>query len=363
MENNHHLTLENVHIAGVPGMGINIRGRQSHWQMLNCRIAPPEGSKRFVSSTTDGIHVSTSAGYFRMENCEIAYTCDDSMNIHDLNGFALWQDEYHIRAINLRNHASDHFQVGDALELREDNFAPTGFTGKITAFKRIDQRNAEITFAEKVPQPKGQGFVLYNREIGTRNVIIRNNYIHHTPRGLLLLANDVTIENNRFEHQIAGAIKLETGYTFNVWSEGFGVDNVVIRNNSFAYANPRGRYPNENRPDIYLNSYMGCDPSLVKTDYPVIQHIWIADNKFMESTGSPVYVGTAGDVIISGNQVINNEALAVVEPARAAIGMSQAQRVWILNNVWKSTLPGMKSGVLYDPDSVTDLTFEGNRCE
>lgn len=360
LRNNQHLTLENVTVASAPGMGVITSGRQHHWQLLNCRIAPPAGSKRPCSTTADAMHTISSAGFFRLENCELAYSCDDTMNFHDLNGYAVKLDENRIMTTNLNSHPGDYFRVGDPIELCNDDFSPTGFTGKITAIKFRNRREGEITFDKPVPEPAGGGFVLLNRSYGSRNLIFRNNHIHHFPRGLLLMAENVTIENNRFEEGNAAGIKLETGYTFDVWSEGYGVRNVVIRNNRFTGVNRRGRYVSENRPDIYINSYLRSDPSLLKSPYPVIRDIWITGNEFRESTGSPVFVSTADNVTISGNRFVNHETVPVKEEKRGLIGAGNSGTVRVLNNVWESSLPGLKSGVLYDPDSVTKLEEGGN---
>ncbi len=360
LRNNRHLTLENVTIASSPGMGIVSSGDQHHWQMLHCRIAPPEGSNRPCSTTADAVHTISSAGFFRMENCELAYSCDDTMNFHDLNGFAVRLDDRRIMTTNLNSHPGDYFKVGDPIELRNDDFSPTGFTGKVTALKSRTRQECEITFDTPVPEPAGEGFVLFDRRYGTKNMIFRNNYVHHFPRGLLLMAENVTIENNRFEEGNAAGIKLETGYTFDAWSEGYGVGNVIIRNNRFYGVNRRGRYVSENRPDIYINSYLRSDPSLLKSSYPVLRDIWIDGNEFHESTGAPVFVSTADNVTISGNRFINREAVPVKEEKRGLIGAGNSGTVRVLNNIWESALPGVKSGVIYDPGSVKQLVEGGN---
>lgn len=354
---NRHLTLENVTIASAPGMGILTAGAQHHWQLLNCRIVPPAGSKRPCSTTADAMHTTSSAGFFRMENSELGFSCDDTMNFHDLNGFAERLDDHRIRLVNLNYHPGDYFLKGDLLELCNADFSPTGFRGKALSARR-NGRYCEIEFAEKVPDI--DHFIVLNRRFGTRNLIFRNNYIHDFPRGLLLSAENVTIENNRFERGIASGIKLETGYTLQVWSEGYGVRNIVIRNNKFERVNPIGRYPNENSPDIYINSYLGTDPSLRKSAWPIIRDVWITGNEFIDSTGSPVYICTADQVTVSGNRFVNRSELPVKSEARGAIGASDSGVVRIVNNVWESSLPGVKSGVLYDADTVKQMEFGGN---
>lgn len=354
---NRHLTLDNVTIASAPGMGILTAGAQHHWQLLNSRIVPPAGSKRPCGTTADAMHTTSSAGFFRMENCELGHSCDDTMNFHDLNGYAVRLDDRRVMATNLNYHPGDYFRKGDPIELCNADFSPTGFTAKAVSARRNGKR-CEIEFAEKVPE--GDNFIVLNRRFGTRNLIFRNNHIHDFPRGLLLSAEDVTIENNRFERGIASGIKLETGYTLQVWSEGYGVRNILIRNNRFDRVNPIGRYPNENSPDIYINSYLGTDPSLRKSTYPIIRDVWITGNEFIDSTGSPVYVCTADNVTVSGNRFVNRSELPVKSEARGAIGVSDSGTVQILNNVWESSLPGVKSGLLYDADTVKQPQFGGN---
>ncbi|MBP5233947.1 MAG: right-handed parallel beta-helix repeat-containing protein [Planctomycetes bacterium] len=355
---NRDLTLEGVTIASAPGMGLLVNGAQQNWQFLGVKIVPAPG--RCLSTTADAIHVGSSRGNFRMENCEIAHSADDAINIHDLGGYAVKLDDHRIRATNLNFHPGNYFQPGHLIELRHADFSPTGFTAKLKEVKNARRPNLEMVFEEKLPEPIGGGFAIFNRNYGTRNVIIRNNRIHHFPRGLLLMADDVTVENNEFVNGQAAGVKLETGYTASVWSEGFGVNNVVIRNNLFERVNRRGRYPNENRPDIYVNSYIQTDPSLVKTSYPIIRNVLIAGNRFVNSTGSPVYVCTAGDVTIADNLFSNPDPCPVEEGKRGTIGASYAQNLQVLNNRWEGKYG--RAGVFYDPATVSGLRAAGNQA-
>ena len=150
-----------------------------------------------------------------------------------------------------------------------------------------------------------------------------------------------------------------TELTAHIWEDGDKY-NILIRNNRFDRVNPIGRYPNENSPDIYINSYLGTDPSLRKSTYPIIRDVWITGNEFIDSTGSPVYVCTADNVTVSGNRFVNRSELPVKSEARGAIGVSDSGTVRILNNVWESSLPGVKSGLLYDADTVKQPQFGGN---
>ncbi|MFR6032045.1 MAG: hypothetical protein ACLUKN_02035 [Bacilli bacterium] len=48
--------------------------------------------------------------------------------------------------------------------------------------------------------------------------------------------SDVTIERCRFANLAGMAVKIETGYTFNSWCEGYGADNIVLRDCVFENA-------------------------------------------------------------------------------------------------------------------------------
>lgn len=358
MRSNRDLTLEKVAIAAAPGMGIVVGGEQRSWQFLGVKIAPGPG--RCLSTAADAVHVDSSCGDFRMEGCEIAHCADDAVNIHDLNAYAIKLDAHRLRATNARNHPADYFRPGDLIELRRADFSPAGFAARLVE-TRGARPNLEMVFAEEVPGPEGGGFVVFNRRFGTRNVVIRNNRFHDfSPRGLLLMADDVTVEGNEFVNGEAAGIKLETGYTDNLWSEGFGVNNVVIRDNLFERVNRCGRYPNENRPDIYISSYMHADPSIVKASFPIIQRVLIANNRFVNSTGSPVYVSTAADVVVAGNVFSNPDPCPVADARRGAIGASHAQNLQVLNNRWEGKYG--RAGVLYDPETTKGVNCAGNRA-
>ena len=49
------------------------------------------------------------------------------------------------------------------------------------------------------------------------------------------------------------------------------------------------------------------------------------------------------------------------EAKRGLIGAGNSGTVRVLNNVWESSVSGVKSGVLYDPSSVKTMEFGGNK--
>jgi hypothetical protein len=363
MINNKHLTLDNVHVLSCPGMGMLISGVQEYWQVINSSVAPPKGSKRPTASTADSIHIVSSRGHFRLENTVLGGGGDDTLNIHDSNAFAVRVDDRHLMTQNIRYQPGNYFQVGDMLELRNDDFSPTGFQVKIQAIKPVDRGRGmfEFTFEDVLPEQTGSGFVLFNKRYGTSNVIVRGCTFYLFPRGILLMASNVTVENNQFVQGRAGAIKIETGYTMKVWSEGNGASNIVIRGNTFKSVNRMGRYTFENRPDIYISSYVVTDPSVQKTDYPILSDILIEGNTFEGTTGAPVFMASAGRVTIRGNTFDLSGQPSVQTDYRGGIGAVHASDIVITGNTWVAPGSACRPGVFYEKDSVTNLTSFGNR--
>ena len=174
------------------------------------------------------------------------------------------------------------------------------------------------------------------------------------------MAENVTIENNDFDLGMAAAIKIETGYTMKVWSEGNGAGNIVIRGNRFHQVNTMGRYDYEGRPDIYISTYRVTDPSMVKSDYPALHDILIEDNRFDAVTGSPVFMASAGNVTIRRNVFDMRGTSPRPEAMRGAIAAVSTTGVVISDNTWMLPKEGAVAGFSFERSSVKDVVIKGN---
>lgn len=354
MQGNVHLTLAGVDVRSCPGHAFVSEGDQHHWQFLHCNIVPPPGVHRPITCTADHHHVARSQGFFRMEDCEFSLGGDDCLNVHDTTAFAEPSGPRTLRTRNLRTWTAYH--PGDPIELRQDDYAPTGCTAPLLAIRPLDQPKGifELAFAEDLPAATGSGFVLFNRRYGTRQVIVRNCYFHdNRARGLLLLGSDITVEGNRFFHNQMGAIKIETGYTFNVWSEGYGAANIVIRGNRFDTVNPMGSYRHELMPAIYMSVYLRTDPSQEKTAFPILHDILVEGNTFSDGPGAILYACSARNVVIRDNTVAVRTPRQEVFPYRGWVGVSYASGIFVTGNTW------IPSPLMPDPSIIADPETTG----
>ena len=360
LTDNVHLTLRDIDIYSCPGHALLSSGEQHHWQFIQVNIIRPPDSKRPITCTADHHHIARSQGFFLMENCEFSLGGDDCLNVHDTTAFAYYQGKYTVRSKKVADAVT--YQKGDRIELRNDDYSPTGLIGTLkNPVTEIDKNTYEFTFEEPIPKPTGSGFVLFNLRFNSRNIIVRNCHFHsNSARGLLLLGRDITIENNRFFHTQMSAIKIEAGWTHDLWSEGYGASNIVIANNVFDTINPMRAYPIEMRPVIYISTYLGTDPSEDKTSYPILKSILVEANEFRNSPGAIIYVSSAAHVTIRKNTILNDSPLEKYR-YRGVIGAAYCSDLSVTENRWTKSNQVPNPGIWVEGDTTRDLHCSDNR--
>ena len=230
-----NITFDNVCIYGSAGMAYICEENCSHFQIINSFIGvnPEYKDKRCVSLTADAIHIVNTDGCFNIEGCDISGMGDDAVNVHDGLGYVSSADGNTLTLVA----SAMRLNEGDILAFRNEKFENTEFTAKIVSVKALDWITKEVV-VENLPEEVTEGFVAYSKECDSSNYVIRNNYFHENrARGLLLQSSNGLCENNRFYKTMAQAIKVVMDIEPTLWQEGTGVDNLVIRNNTFEKCN------------------------------------------------------------------------------------------------------------------------------
>lgn len=365
LEDVEHLQLKDVTVLSTPGHAFAMGGKSHHVAFDRVNIVPPKDDpKRVITCTADHLHIWQSRGFVKLENCEFSLGADDIMNMHDNTAFAHRTGPRTVRAL----HASviGTARKGDRIELRNGDYSPTGFFGTFVEARRVAEgkNDFDVTFAEDVPEETKDGFILFNWAFDTHNVIVRNCKFHdNRARGLLILARDVTVENNVFRHHEMGAIKIETGYTYNLWSEGYGVSNVVIRGNVFDTVNPSGSCAVHRQRSIYTGIYLRTDPSPDTTDYPIIRDILIDGNVFRDNVGVTAYLSSVSDVVVRGNVIEDPTPRRKELPFRSQFFLTNARDIKIVDNTYRASRNVQSPGVAFDPENCAEIVVEGNRVE
>lgn len=357
MYSNRHLTLENIDILSCRGHALHVDDGQKYWQYINVNVAPPaDDPRRAVSSTADHNHIANSCGYMKILNSTFSMGQDDGANIHDRSFFMKRVGEKTLESANLRG--LDYFspQIGDELSLMQDDFRPTGYVGKIL---KIGGGRVELDKA--LPTQEGEGFVCFNKKYSTRNIIIRNcKYVRHGCRGLLLPAKDVTVENCLFEREQMGAIKCESGYTKSLWCEGYGVDNVVVRNCVFRKCNMRGLKNQGFVRDVMLAAYMRTDPSDEQPAVSIIKNLLFEDNKFFDTRGLVAVISASENVVFRRNVIENDYDYGDDLWYRGGFFVRNSSNVHIVDNTFVHSSKVPFAGV-YADDTAKNLNVGGNR--
>ena len=230
-----NVTFDNVNIYASAGMAYICEGNSSHFQIINCYIGinPAYKDKRCVSLTADAIHIVNTNGCFNISGCDISGMGDDCINVHDGLGY--------VSAVNGNTlvliASAMRLEAGDTLVFKNDKFENTELTAKIVSVKALEGITKEVV-VENLPEGVTAGWTAYNTECNSSNYVISNNYFHENrARGLLLQSSNGLCENNRFYKTMAQAIKVVMDIEPTRWQEGTGVDNLIIRNNTFEKCN------------------------------------------------------------------------------------------------------------------------------
>ena len=362
MLSNTHLTLRNFNIYSCSGHAFTVSGTQKYWHFDNVNIVrPPNSERRAITTTADHLHIAQSQGYMKMENCEFSLGADDCINMHDCSIIMDRESDETLLSVNARN--SYLYNEGEEIELRQDDFSPAGFTGKVIEKTLVDKERKiyRVRLDKPIPEMKGVYFVLFSKKYDTRNMIVRNCYFHdNRARGVLILARDVTVENCRFFHNEMGAIKIETGFTGNSWCEGYGVENVVVRNCTFDTCNPSGSMTNGYERDIYMGVYLFTDPSYRKTDYPILRDIMFENNTFKDTFGVVAVVTYVRNLIFRNNTFSNPTPRKNPLKYRGCFYVGWSRDVSIVNNKFVLSENISDLGVYIEKGTVKRLKIQGN---
>ena len=304
MDSNRHLKMADVEVRSNVGHAFHMAGSQryTHFHRVSIR-APKDDPKRMITCTADHFHVNRSNGWLKLEDCDFSLGADDGINVHDCTAWA--PERVATNAVRAAN-GGWAFSVGDEAEIRNADYSPTGVRLKVTDVRKGEKggRDRFISFDGTVPEKVHKdGFVLLNRSYCSDNVILRGcTFRDNRARGVIIQANDVTVENCRFRHTEGPAMKVTTGWTETLWCEGVGVTNCVVRDCTFERCNA-GDNPNG---VLVVSTYLhqpGYAKGTGASDYPIIQNVLFANNRFIDCGELPKNVASSAQVEFRNNRV------------------------------------------------------------
>lgn len=239
-----HLAVRNVNVWSCFGMAMVTDGAQAYTEVENLRVAPPTADQfaaaypgatfrpRPVSSTSDGFHVARSKGFYRLLNCHWSLNNDDSINFHDRFTITVRGGPQVLDVVNRRGIEYFRVAVGAEIELRYPDFGETGYRGRVT--KVVGNR---IYVDRPMPPQKGPCFLVWDRTYGTDNVHVKGCTFEDSGFRNIFSPSNLTIEDCRFIRISGYPIRFIADYRSDLWCEGMGARNLVVRNCSFEDVN------------------------------------------------------------------------------------------------------------------------------
>lgn len=311
-----HITLERLTLYGCPGHGFLSSGGVHHLHFDHCRILPRPGTARSVSVSVDCLHVGNSQGKFIIEDCDFSGAGDDCINLHDNSSMGVRRmNEHTLLALRVAESALQ-FESGSVIELRNPDLSPTGYTSRVeTVEYQPEQRTCILTLEQPLPEVLDEDSVIFNRTFHTDEYIIRNcRFTNNRARGALLQGSRGLVENNLFENIQGAAIQIETGCESR-WSEGQGVDDLLIRGNVIRHCDLNAWQ----MAVIYMGVYMPGG----RTEYPVFTNIELCNNTIVDCPRLAGFFSSCENVWVHDNTVINAAQLDYSIPCYGSSTMEQ----------------------------------------
>ncbi|MBO5935808.1 MAG: hypothetical protein J6Q94_10015 [Clostridia bacterium] len=287
-----NITFDNVSIFGSPGMAYICEGNCSHFQIINSYIGvnPEYKDKGSISLTADAIHIVNTNGCFNISGCDISGMGDDAVNVHDGLGYVSAVNGNTLTLIA----SAMRLEAGDTLAFKNSKFENTDVTAKIVSVKATEGITKEVV-VEALPESITAGWTAYNTECYSGNYVIRNNYFHENrARGLLLQSSNGLCENNRFYKTMGQAIKVVMDIEPTLWQEGTGVDNLIIRNNTFEKCN---------YSDWGSVIEIGTNIAGKSAETAVFTNIEISSNSFIDIPSMLMRANNINGLVFTGNTI------------------------------------------------------------
>lgn len=297
--NSENITFDGVNIFGAAGMGFVVAGGANHFQFLNTTVGlnPTFAATRRVSVTADALHIADSDGCFRVENCDFSFMGDDGVNIHDNLGCV--SGVTGSKTLLVQGWMAAAILPGDVLAFKNSDFETLDFTSAVVSVSPAGGGLFTVTLSDILPETVQKGGMLFNTAHFSGNYVIRGSRFHENrARGLLLQSGNGLCENNTFYKIMGNAIRIIMDVSPGYWQEGTGVNNLVIRNNTFNMCS----YSNWGAVIFIGTSIAG---KTAKT-YGAFTNIEISGNTFKDSPVSILDANNISGLLFSGNTVSND---------------------------------------------------------
>ena len=320
-----NITYDNITIYGAYGAGF-VSGTGAHHTLfsnITIGLRPETKYIHRISTTVDAFHIADTGGYFIMENCDISFQGDDALNVHDNVGTLL---KAYGNTLAVSTKSPESFEEDCILAFKaSSDFSDIELSARVKAIEKTDIQL--ILTLDREIGDIAAGTIVYNADHDSGHYIIRNNYFHENrARGLLLGSDNGLVENNRF-YKTQGAAILIPVDICDSWTEGTGVENLVIRQNEFNTCNV-------NDWSAVVEFVANYNGSAIKG--ACFNKIVFCENTFIDFPSGALLVRSTVNSVFSSNIIKNASALGK-NTDRGRMKAEYSGKLTFLNNKWISS--------------------------
>jgi hypothetical protein len=331
IENCARIKLAGVTVFTSPGYAFFEVGGEGANHYDKCRIIRKPGTTRLLTTAADGFHSYQTRRGPLIENCEFADTVDDTIAIHGF--FSLVMESPSPRTLHavspfgrdfspgatLSFYAIPHgAPLGEAVVTSVEDLPASDLAVPVEEFRRkyhdrgLKMRGLPVTQALKIvldrdiSLPAGRLVLASSDEQCGNGAIIRNNTLRRGHvRGVIVKANDVLIEGNRFDWFGANAVLV---YPELFFLEGPVPRGITIRGNTISRSGWKVLSPRFAVPGIG-GAIQTCTSMARRLfppqldPYPVIRDILIEDNTITDSGSYGIVLGNVESGRVTGNRI------------------------------------------------------------
>ncbi len=326
------LHFEDVTVHAAPGYAFfEERGDGGH-RYTRCRIVRPEGSKRLLTTGADGFHSYLVRRGPTIEDCEFNDTADDTIAVHGFFSFVTGgEDPATVQMVSpfgadfdvgetLRFYLMPHgkpvgeakvvsVRVAEPSEVKtppDQLLAAWAKEGLRTRKKNPDMKVRVVGLDSPVEFPADAMLLVSCRGLAGNGTLVKNTVIRRShKRGILVKADDVTIEGNTLEEVAGPSILIEPEL---FWLEGPLPRGVTIRDNTIIRSSWRSMNEEGSKfglgGAIDIGTLFGRRAFPPQQDpYPLMEDFTIEGNTISDSGAYAIVLGNVRGARVEGNTI------------------------------------------------------------
>jgi hypothetical protein len=222
------LRLMDITIHAAPGMAISGLGCRNV-SVQNIRVVPPPGSRRLMSTTADGIHLTSCSGKVDIRNCLLGGMGDDCVNVQGT--YLRVQSIIDARTITVSRRDSRPFSTKDLIPAKDKVNFEAATTLEPLGHAYIAESKAgpseTLRLKNNLAPAIRPGDYLIDVDESPSLVVADCTFPGNRARGVLA-HSDAIVERCRFANQFEEAVLLLADAW---WMEGPSADRVSVKNN------------------------------------------------------------------------------------------------------------------------------------